>query len=75
MGSNIPDIEVVGKSSLLALVSAPNMITPSLKPIIVILLSRSLSAYNHNGHLVCDELAVRLDHNCVEVLHPLLHVR
>ena len=34
--SNIPDAEVVGKSSLLALVSTPNMVSPALKRIVVI---------------------------------------
>ena len=30
---------------------------------------------SHNNNLVGDKLAVGLDDNCVEVLHPLLHVR
>ena len=33
-----------------------------------------ISHYKYNN-LVGDKLAVGLDDNCVEVLHPLLHVR
>ena len=42
--SNLLDVEVVGQSSLLALVSAPNMISSSLEQIIVNISIRSSSS-------------------------------